>query len=228
MFSLFKKRKKDLLLKKIGLQREEAHKNGRFSMFDIGIINENMNYDSLRNMYTILNSWESSCNIPYSVGESLITLMKDNTVMIHRTNLGLDINQEGLDFNDDLIDIMSNGLKNQGHINAAGGGAFTKGYPPLTLTMTSLEGLSGFINLVSSYKENDTIIITAFPKDLVNKEGNLVQGHNYSEIYELDDNIPRVKNQYMVGAILKKKNRLDEFYTRDEIIKTNDKIKSAK
>ena len=205
-------------LKKIELLREEAHKNGRFSMFDLGIINEDMDYETIVTMSTILNGWESSCNIPYTLGESLMQLTKDNTVMIHRTNLGLETKKEGLDYNENLVDIMGNGLINQGHINAGGGGAIINGTPSLTLTMTPLTGLAGFINLIETYKNNDTVIVIAFPKDLVDKDGKLVRGHDYSEIYDLDGNVPRVKPEFNFGAIIKKDNSLDEFYTRDEIL----------
>ena len=213
---------KKRILKKIELIREKAHINGKFSMFDTNyakeVINEDISYNSLKTIFDNLNSWEDDCNIPYEVGESLNTFAKDNTVMIHRTNLGLNTNQKGLEYNESLVSIMRDGLKNYGHLNAGGGGAIINGAPPLTLTMTPLEGLSGFINLLGPYKSNDTIIITAFPKELVDKDGNLVKGHDYSEIYDFDENIPKVKNQYIVGAIIKKENSLDEFYTRDYIL----------
>ena len=38
------------------------------------------------------------------------------------------------------------------------------------------------------------------------------------EIYDLSRDNPQIKSEYMVGAILKKNNGFDEFYTKDEII----------
>ena len=84
--------------------------------------------------------------------------------------------------------------------------------------MTPLVGLTGYINLVAPYKENDTVIFAVFPKDLVDEDGQLVNGHQYSDIYDLSEKHPRIKSEFMLGALLKKDNSLDEFYTKDEII----------
>lgn len=220
--NIFEKRKLSLLRKKIDLHRKKIHNKGKFSLFDTHFFNDNYNketeYKKLEYIYEVIKEWDETCNLPYDVGIFLDNLTINNTIMIHRTNLKLNKHKNGLEYNDDLINIMKKGLKNFGHANAIGGGAFINVMPPLTLAMTPLDGLSGYINLVSQYKSNDTIIVVAFPKDIVNSDGEVNDNSNYSNIYDITDNIPTVKSDYLVGVILKKIEGLDEFYTRDQVL----------
>ena len=229
--NIFEKRKISLLKEKIEAHKFDAHNHGRFSLFDakfaVDSFNKNLNYESAKSYYEIIEDWDEKCNLPYEVGVSLDKLATDNTVMIHRTHLGLDTSTEGLIYNDVLFDIMNDGLKNQGHANAVGGSAFSDLPPSLTLTMTPLKGLSGYVNLLASYKSNDVIIVAAFPKELVDDEGEVTDQSRYCDIYDLSEFPPRVKKKYMVGAILKKDNGLDEFYLRDEVIQAADSIKAS-
>lgn len=216
-------KKISLLQEKINLHRTYAHKQGRFSLFDAKFardtFNNNKSYEHLKSLYEIIEDWDVACNLPYDVGYSLDRLATDYTVMIHRTNLGLNKNKPGLEYNKKLLSIMNNGLMNFGHANAISGG--TSPYmTPLTLTMTPLKGITGYINLISSYKANDTIVIATFPKELVSEDGNLTSEFNYSYIYDLSDKIPIVKKEFLTGVILKKNNGFDEFYSRDKVINT--------
>ena len=51
----------------------------------------------LKEMCKIFDQMDMNSNIPYNVGISLDTLAQDNTVMIHRTNLGIDKEQSGFE-----------------------------------------------------------------------------------------------------------------------------------
>lgn len=216
------KTKLKLLNLKIKLWIKDRHNKGLFSLFDAAFskkyLEKNLNYDNLNYIYDCITSWDKYNNISYNVGMSLDNLAKDNTIMVHRVKLNLDTKKEGLQTNSTLLNMMNEGLINQGHANAVGGSAFSKTPSALTLTMTPLVGLTGYINLVAPYKENDTVIFAVFPKDLVDEDGQLVNGHQYSDIYDLSEKHPRIKSEFMLGALLKKDNSLDEFYTKDEII----------
>lgn len=220
--SLIETMKIRLLKEKVKAYRRAAHDQGRFSLFDAkfatDIFSKETNYEYLNWIYEVILGWDKLCNIPYGVGISIDRLAHDSTVMIHRTRLDLDTSSAGLPNSEDLYNIMNDGLKNYGHMNAVGGGAFSSTPPSLTLTMTPLTGLTGYINFVSSYHGNDAIVIAAFPKELVDEDGTLNNNVTWDQIYELSEYPPRVKNEFMAGAILKKSNGLDEFYTRDEII----------
>jgi len=230
--NIFENKKISLLKEKIELYRKNAHNEGRFSLFDakfaIDVFSKNLKYSQLKYMYNLISEWESKCNLSYELGIWLEKLAIDNTVMIHRANLGLDINDEGLKYNENLYNIMNDGLKNYGHLNALGGGAISSKPSSLTLTMTPLEGLSGYINLVSSYKSNDVIIVVVFPKNMVNNDGQLADGVSYSDVYDLSEKYPKIKKEFMIGAILKKNNGFDEFYTRNEIVNVKDNVSLRK
>lgn len=228
---LFETMKINLLKEKIKVHRNDAHKNGRFSLFDakfsIDAFSKDVGYDRLKWMYEMILEWDKTCNLSYEVGLSLDKLANDNTVMIHRARLDLDTNSEGLICNEALHSIMNEGLKNYGHMNAMGGGAFSSTPPSLTLTMTPLIGMSGYINLLSSYHSNDVVVIAAFPKELVNSDGEIINNPTCDKAYDLSSFPPKVKREFMVGAILKKNNGLDEFYTRDEIINSFNDAKTG-
>ncbi len=224
--NILERRKVRLLKQKIELCKKNMHNKGKFSLFNTKFAKEylskDLDYEALKWIYDVITGWEEYNNIPYNVGESLDKLTEENIVMIHRTKLDLDKNKEGLEYNSKLLNIMSDGLINYGHANAVGGGAYSNEPPSLTLTMTPLEGLTGYINLVSSYKENDIVIFAAFPKELLDKDGQIIDMSRYSDIYDLSEYPPKIKKEYMLGALLKKDNGLDEFYTRDEIINTKE------
>ena len=54
-------------------------------------------------------------------------------------------------------------------------------------------------------------------KDIIDMEGEPTR--NYSDIYDLSQFPPKVKTEYMVGAIVKKKEGLWDYYSREEILK---------
>lgn len=228
---LFEIKKINLLKEKIAVHKNEAHKNGRFSLFDAdfsnAIFSKKGSYDYFKFNYEMILGWDELCNLPYDVGIYLDKLATDNTVMIHRARLGLDTNSEGLICNEALHSIMNEGLKNYGHMNAVGGGAFSADPSPLTLTMTPLKGITGYINLLSSYHSNDVIVVASFPKELVNDDGEIINDPTFDKVYDLSEFPPKVRREFMVGTILKKNNGLDEFYTRDEIVNAFDNTKTS-
>lgn len=221
---MFENTKIMLLKEKVKIRRNAAHKEGRFSLFDAKFatdaFSKSTNYEYLSMNYEMISGWDEMCNLPYGVGVSLDRLANDSIVMVHRTRLNLDMDSQGLNCNEALHNIMDEGLMNFGHMNAVGGGAYSSEPPSLTLTMTPLKGISGYINLLGSYHDNDTTIIAAFPKELVDSEGYVNKNVSWDKVYDLSGDTPRVKREFMVGAILKKNNGLDEFYTRDEIVAT--------
>ena len=224
--NIIEKEKIRLLKKKIELCKKDMNNKGKFSLFNASFamdyLERDLDYESLNWFYEVITGWDKYNNIPYDVGVALENLSKDNIVMIHRTKLDLDKNKEGLEYNSKLHNIMSGGLINYGHANAVGGGSFSSEPPELTLTMTPLVGMTGYINLVASYKSNDVTIFAAFPKDLIDKYGHILDDSKYNNIYDLSEYPPKIRTEYMLGALLKKDNGLDEFYTRDEIVNTKE------
>ena len=225
---MYDNEKLKLIKEKALLKGQEAELNGRFSLFQSNYVTESLNkcneYSKAEYIYDMVSDYDEKCKIPYEIGMQIDKLASVENVFVHRTNLYLDKGSNGIPDSEALYSIMNDGLKNLGHMNAGG---FVRDIPSLSLTMTQLKGLSGYINLVSSYKSNDTIIIASFPKDMINEDGYPVG--DPSEIYNLDDKVPKIKPEYIIGAFLKKDEGLWDFYYRDEIVKKNqeDKGKSV-
>ena len=70
--------------------------------------------------------------------------------------------------------------------------------------------------------------IDVFPKNMVNNDGQLADGVSYSDVYDLSEKYPKIKKEFMIGAILKKNNGFDEFYTRNEIVNVKDNVSLGK
>lgn len=235
--SIFDRHKIKLLLTKIDVIKEEAEREGRFSLFHAKCVEEifkkKMSYKTCEMMFDIVKDNDSFCKIPYNVGIAIDNYSQNNRLFIHRTNLFLDKSKEGIPDNADLYSMMVDGLENHGHANAIGGSAFSDDVPSLCLTMSSLDSFTGYVNLVKSYKGNDAIILAGFPDDYVNAEGHeldsqgkavfikkddLNSNPNLSRIYNYDGLTVHVKPEFMLGAIIKRDNGYWDFYSKDQII----------
>ncbi len=225
----------ELLKKKVSKIAEKANENNKYSMFNVTdiskVFDSDIKYDAKKSIYEIALSWEPYLNLPYAVGVSLDFLSQDPDyiVCIHRAFLSLDRTQKGLQMSDSLEDVMSNGLINYGHKNAYGGSAVVD-VPDLTLCMTPLKGIGGWVNFASPWHDNDSIVIASFPRakydengklisGIVNDNGEIVDYSRINEIYDFSYDDPRVKPECIAGVILKKDNSFDEFYTTDEVLK---------
>lgn len=218
---LFDRKKINAILEEIDAIKKDAEANGRFSFFHTQYAEDLFKrvkvYNDLKYFYDLFKEHDENYKIPYEVGMNLDKLIHEKQVFIHRTNLDMDISGPNIGNNVVLGLIMEEGLANNGHAFAVGGGAYSDEPPSLGLTMSPLGDVEGYINLVSSYKDNDTIVIAAFPKEIITMDGEPTR--DYSDIYDLSQYPPRVKTEYMVGAIVKKDEGLWDYYTRDEILK---------
>ena len=210
---------------KIEKTKAKAASKELFSLFFTKYINDQFSSmtDSgqMQRYFDIVKKIDKNCNILLNEGMKLDELSKDNRVFIHRTHL--DINQKvgGIPQNEDLYNILTDGLKNYGHMNASGGSAFSNCPPALTLTMSSLNTLAGYKDLLTPYKgggmeENNVIVVAAFPSFLVTDDGRPVTG-NYNDIYDLNGEVPTIKPEFMKGALVKKDNGYWIYYPKEEI-----------
>lgn len=170
-------------------------------------------FKKIEYLFEMASGWDKTVEVDYKVGKTLDNLANnpEYEVLIHRANLFLDDNN----LSPDLINIMENGLRNQGHINATGGGGVNIGAPSLGLTTTPLKGTSGYINLISNWHGNDSIIVLAIPKDLLNKEGDF---YNPDDIYNKDGNDYYIKPEFIIGNVVKKNNKLQVAESKEEIL----------
>ena len=217
--------KLDLLRQKVELKKQEYEKKGLFSLYHARFANDILklnNYEAVNSICEMIDSWEGSYIIPYKVGISIDSFVNNPNlvVCIHRTKLQME--EKDAPINGRLKNIMEEGLINYGDVNAYGGSGFSNKIPDLIKTTTPLVGLSGYINFISSYHQNNVIVMMSFPKEFVSKHGEIIG--DYSNVYDLSEKNPRVKPEYMMGAIVKDENGVFNFYTKDEIIAYNNQI----
>ena len=224
--SIFEKQKIKLLNKKINLIIEKAKQDGRFSLFMASFLQEKFtkckNYSGLKNYFNLIQEWDSIYKIPYEIGMQIDNLTNDNVIMIHRTRL---FTIEDPLSNGDLCNIMNEGLINYGHANSSGA-IFINDIPSLTLTSTPLVGLTGYINLLGNYKENNCVILMAFSKKDLLDDGEVIDSSVYNKIYYKKDgeDFYRVRPEYMLGVYLKNDSNNFEFFSKKQF-SNNDDIK---
>ncbi len=229
---LFKRNKKldSRILEKKKIIEEiiaKANNEGRFSLFEflcvqnmLGKCEELNDYEKYMFFYDLVSGWDSKCYLTRSAGEYINEQMNsvDNVLAIHRTNLGEIEDRDGLPFNSNLNSIMSEGLINNGHGMQ---GAFDAN-PSLALTTSPIKGFSDLINLVSSYKSNNVIVLLQFPKELVSDD---LSFKTKEPFYNKRGNLNYIDPNYILGAIVKRENDLDELYTKEELLKSMDYTK---
>ena len=214
------------ILKVVEFKKKKAKEDEKFSLFCTKFADDQFNtcknYKQRRYVYELISTNDAQCNITYADGMYLDKLAEENRVFIHRTNLGINPGESGIPKNEDLFNILAYGLENNGHLNAAGGSAISIVPPSLSLTMTPLEGIAGYKNLLSPFKDDDTIIIACFPKNLVTEDGRPTSG-DYNDIYDFNGSTPTIKPDYMKGALVKKKDGYWIYYSTEQIKIANSK-----
>lgn len=218
---LFEKKKMNLLLKKINAEMERKKNNGEYSLFNTKFAEESISlakdYKGLLNAYNVIHQADELGNIDYEVGVALDNAANENEVFIHRTNLNLGDTSNGINYNEDLYSIMTNGLKNSGHVNTGLGVFLTNDIPDLVNTASHLRGLASYRNLFSNWKGNDSIIVMSFPKDIIDEDGYPKNG--FESIYDLSNpSAPYVKPEFVKGAFIKGPNKKWDFHSKEDIL----------
>ena len=207
--------KKEIMKKII----EKAKEDDRWSFFEFDYVQEYLvkceklnDYDRYEFFFDIAKGRDHDCKFKRATGLSLNADLRDKSSIhaIHRSFLGRMEEKDGIPYNNLLVSIMTDGLINNGHGMQ---GAFDK-EPGLSLTTSPLTSFGELINLVSSYKGNNVVVLLKFPKEMVNEELSFI-GDN--DIYIRKNNLIYINPEYIMGAIVKNRGSLDEFYTRDEI-----------
>ena len=214
----------DILYEKIQKKERDAINMGIFTLYScepirkmIRVAEKEKKIDLLTMVDDICSNWMRYCDIPYEAGMKLNEMAMDPDVSIgvHRTFIP-DLNADDCLSSDIVRGIIENGLHNMGHLNV-GGSVGDK--PSLTLTLTPLESIEGFLNLVAPYKNNNITVITKFPTDLVDKDLHLLDENRIDELYYQDMNTTTVRPEFIYGIIIKRVGEVSTFYTREELLK---------
>lgn len=226
--SLFEKTKIELLKKKINLIIEKAKQEGRFSLFMANFVQKKFKecntYKGFKYFFDLIDTWDKECKIPYQIGMQIDNLANENIIMINRTKLSSES-----PFNDEnLFNIMNEGLINYGHENDAGVAIADQGIPSMTLASTPLIGLEGYINLLSKFRGSNSVILMKFSKEDLNEDGRVVDESVYNKIYYKKDGEKdyRIRPEYMLGVYLIDDSGIFEYYSKDQVLNNNNDIKT--
>ena len=208
-------------LQEIKEKIQKKNAEGKYSLFSTDVVQKYVNSDSIDIVFDIISYWDEHCNIPIELGEFLNSISSDerNLVAFSRFFIGtLDSKNPGEVKSNEIVDIASNGLKNNGHINSSG--AHQELNSPSD-ALTPLKGIEGWIQLVGSYKNNNSVILYSFPSKFIDSECHFKDNKFASEIYDFDDNIVHFKPEYLIGMIVKNKDAVDVFISKDDMITMN-------
>ncbi len=220
------------LKEEIEIMQNEALKKNIYSVFDFDTVRNSLqqceqlnDFDKYSFFYEVGKNIERFNKLPIEIGEYINDLMNDpnNITAIHRTYLGPVELIDGVPTNPYLYDISKDGLINNGHIMY---GAYQE-TPSLSLTTTPLRGLGDLVNLFSSYKNNNIVIILQFPKEQVKDNLAFVNPEDSETIYRRDGSLCYIRPEYIIGAIVKGEGQ-DTFYTREQFLQMNNMSKNNK
>lgn len=216
----FEKKKKELIDKKIDAIKKDAALNRRYCLFDAEFADKmfklTVDYKGYNAAFNFIEQADEMCTLPIDAGAMIDREANNNMVFVTRTSLGFDPNTEGVPYNEDLKDMLQNGFINHGHLNAGGGSAFSEKTPNLGLTTIHLRGLTGYKDLFTEWRQSDTVIFMKFPENIITEDG--MPTRNYSDIYCELGVTPRVRPEYMMGAMFKKANGEWEYYGKEMIL----------
>ena len=190
--------------------------DNKYSLFSFDIVKDYLrkaqnldNYNAYSYLFRILYKKNSVATISLSTGEYLNNLLKNcNGVLgIHRTYVGKIDYIDGIPTNINLSDILNNGFINNGHLSS---GVISKN-PSMSLAASPFYGITGLLNLVISYKNNNVIILFQFPNDIMSKD--LYFKVDPKDFYQSDN---CVSPKYIIGVIIKENNKF-EFYSLKQL-----------
>lgn len=214
------KRKKELIDEKIDAIKKDAALNRRYCLFDAEFARKMFaladNADGYKAAFNFIKQADNMCDLPIDAGAMIDREANNNMVFVTRTSLGFDPSTEGVPYSDTLKDILQNGFINHGHLNSGGGSAFDEKTPDLGITTIHLRGLSGYRDLFTQWHNSDTVVFMKFPENLITEDG--MPTRDYSDIYSELGQTPRVRPEYMMGALFKKADGNWEYYGKDFIL----------
>ncbi len=178
LFAVINNKRKILFSEKVKAAILEKNSSGLFSLFETNEFarqfGEVKNKKQFAFLYTLYKANDDSHIISEELGKKLKELENDPNYCygVHRTYMDLD--------GEVIKDVVSSGINATGH---SAQGAFEENAPNPSLNFTPLNGLAGYINLLSSYKDNNIAIICKFPKDKVDKDLQLRNKNDFNGVY---------------------------------------------
>lgn len=197
----------------------EKNNHGKYSIFNSSAAKPYLDSKN-KDVIEIILENDMDCNLPIDLGVFLDNISTDsrNVVAFSRVYIG-ELDKEGSVRSDEIVDIATNGLKNNGHINSSG--VYQKVNSPSDC-LSPLTKLSGWINLVGSYKKNNATILYSFPSEFMSDDCHF-ENHDPNNVYDFKDNLTYLKPEYLIGMIIKNKEGLDIFLDRNQMLEMGTK-----
>ena len=210
---LFDKKRMELLKKKVVLNIEKKHQNNEFSLFETSFFKKFEDkcdmYKKFEYIYNLVKDHDDKYHIPYEDGIKLEEFISDPNYNygVHRTYMDLG--------SETFNDLLNQGIVSTGHANQ---GAISNSAPSLTLNYTPLDGLSGYINLLSSYKGNNMAIICAFPNTLVDEDLEFIRSTSSDDLYEHVGDSYIVPSSNIKGVLLFEDDNRYKLKSKEELL----------
>ena len=167
----------------------------------------------------MIETLDKKCNLSQELGIMINRLMNDQNyhLAIHRGYLGRINYIDGVAYNDDIGDIIHNGLIDYG-TELQG---VRNEYPALYQTCTLLKRFDDLYNLFYSYHNNNSIVFFMFPNDIVDDKL-CVSQDDYFKIFHLSGEKKRINSEYIIGIGIKGEDGL-KYYSKEELLKVSKK-----
>ncbi|MBE6160800.1 MAG: hypothetical protein E7158_01075 [Firmicutes bacterium] len=170
--------------------------------------------------YELFKEWDEKGSIPLDFGLRLKEIMNDKNMnlYIHRTSI---INNENIFDSNVLMDVMENGLINNGsaHSNATS----KETVPPISKTADLIKyDIQMQIDLKSHRRDSfgnisTGAIIFAIPSKYLNENDEVIVDPNL--VYDYKNNLAHIKPEFIIGATTLKNHGECEFYSREDLLK---------
>ena len=166
-------------------------------------------------MSDLIEGWDEDIQIPYEIGKMIEDFVNNPNyfIGIHRTPIYQD--QEHIREDDVLNSIFNNGLMNYGDLSS---GIHSKEIIPVNKTVSPIDDmLTALIYLKSSYKGSKGGVLVAIPSIYVDKEGNVIPGHE-KDVYKDANYCYAIKPDFLLGYVACNDNKI-EYYSQKEFDK---------
>ena len=208
---------------------QDAHNAGRYCFFENDFAYEFLekceqenDYERYMTFFDLIEGWDKKCSLSLESGEYVSNLWLADTnkiPAIHRMYLHGYTYEDGVPYSEELKDVMEEGLSNYGFGNQGG----VVGVPDLSLSATPIDSFTGMINLIASYKTNNTTVLMQFPRDLVDSSLGFTSEEASDVIYDKSTGYYIIKPEYILGAIVKNDNGFDQFYSKEQLLSVDKK-----
>lgn len=197
---------------------------GKYSLFSTDACQKQLNTsENVDLIFDIIDEWNDACNLPLDFGQFLNNMTRDNENLIafSRVYIG-ELETEGPVQSEEIVDIATNGLLNNGHINSSG---VAQRVNSPSDVLSPLVGLAGWINLIGKYKNNNAVILYSLPKQYITDSCHFKDERYAKEIYNFDGNLTHIKPEYLIGMIVKNKDGIDVVLTKDQMLQMNNRTR---